>query len=96
MTKDEALQVWAAASEYHWRGFEHWWEEKGRVAGWIKSSSKMPTENKDVLCANDNGVFIGFLAPHDTWTDPEGLGILYERWLDAAPYWQELPEAPTP
>lgn len=27
MTKEEAQQVWAAASEYRWRGFDHWWDE---------------------------------------------------------------------
>lgn len=29
MTKEEAQQVWAAASEYRWRGFDHWWEVEG-------------------------------------------------------------------
>lgn len=29
MTKEEAQQVWAAASEYRWRGFDHWWKEEG-------------------------------------------------------------------
>lgn len=29
MTKEEVQQVWAAASEYRWRGFDHWWKEEG-------------------------------------------------------------------
>lgn len=27
MTKEEAQVIWAAASEYRWRGFDHWWAE---------------------------------------------------------------------
>lgn len=32
MTKDEAQVIWAAASEYRWRGFDHWWEERERYS----------------------------------------------------------------
>lgn len=48
MTKEEAQQVWAAASEYRWRGFDHWWEE-----------TKMTTQTKDFKddpIVNNNGL----------------------------------------
>lgn len=48
MTKEGARIVWAAASEYRWRGFDHWWEE-----------TKMTTQTKDFKddpIVNNNGL----------------------------------------
>lgn len=27
ITKEQAAEIWAAASSYKWRGFDHWWDE---------------------------------------------------------------------
>jgi hypothetical protein len=27
ITKEQASEIWAAASSYKWRGFDHWWAE---------------------------------------------------------------------
>jgi hypothetical protein len=63
MTKEEARIVWSAASEYRWRGFDHWWEVEGlkgrpasheEVVEWI-DISKPPESADDVLILYKNG-----------------------------------------
>ena len=44
MTKEEARIVWAAASEYRWRGFDHWWEEQQK-----ELEVKEPTPKPEII-----------------------------------------------
>ncbi len=46
MTKEEAQEVWAAASSYRWRGFDVWWEETNN-----ESESKKAQEKLDEIKA---------------------------------------------
>lgn len=48
MTKDEAQVIWAAASEYRWRGFDHWWAET--------NTTTQTKDFKDDPIVNNNGL----------------------------------------
>lgn len=109
MTKEEAQQVWAAASEYRWRGFDHWWEvegSKGRPASheegieWI-DISKPPEKDRRVLVSlNNNHVDIwGWVEgircelEHDFDTNPDDFKTK-DYFLKYVTHWAERPKGP--